>query len=268
MTDLPPPDLTESDHHRSLSMIDGAQEPVLALGRDYPQGFRVPLHAHNKTQLWFARRGVVLVSTEHGRWMIPPGHGLLIPAGLTHATEMISAVEMHSIYIDATVPGAHGPRVVEVTGLARSLIEALVEQETRPLSPRRARLVSELLLDEVGHLPERPLGLPFPADARLARLCRHFLAAPAATVGIDDWAGKLGMSRRSFTRFFRAETGVSFVTWRQQACLFASLPRLADGAPVTSVALDAGYENIAAFTTMFRRMLGSSPSLYLKNRAA
>ena len=74
------------------------------------------------------------------------------------------------------------------------------------------------------------------------------------------------MSRRSFTRFFRAETGLSFVTWRQQACLFASLPRLAEGQSVTTVALDAGYENIAAFTTMFRRMLGSSPSNYLKAR--
>ncbi len=63
---------------------------------------------------------------------------------------------------------------------------------------------------------------------------------------------------------FRNETGVSFVTWRQQACIFASLPRLADGESVTNVALDAGYENVAAFTTMFRRMLGSAPSHYLK----
>ncbi len=31
---------------------------------------------------------------------------------------------------------------------------------------------------------------------------------------------------------------------------------------MTNVALDAGYENIPAFTTMFRRMLGSSPRAY------
>lgn len=261
------PDLIETEHRQSLSWIDGAEDPVLALGRLYPAGFRVPVHSHNKTQLWYARRGVVLVSTADGRWMIPPGHGLLIPAGLEHATEMISAVEMQSIYVDASVAGAHGPRVVEVTRLAASLIEELVAVEARPLAPRRARLVTELLLDEVGHLPERPLGLPFPGHPRLASLCRRFLKSPTATVGIDDWARDMGMSRRSFTRLFRLETGVSFVTWRQQACLFASLPRLAEGETVTAVALDAGYENIAAFTTMFRRMLGSSPSTYLKNRA-
>ena len=62
----------------------------------------------------------------------------------------------------------------------------------------------------------------------------------------------------------RRETGLSLSTWRQQACLFAALPRLAGGEAVTSVALDLGYENVAAFTTMFRRMLGKAPRNYLK----
>lgn len=255
-------------HLESLSWIETTGDPVVALGRVYPAGYRVPAHSHTKTQLWGARRGVVLVSTAGGRWMIPPGHALLIPGGLEHSTEMISDVHMHSIYVDTAVAGASGPRVLEVTALADSLIMELVLSDEKPLSARRKRLIMELLLDEIGHLPERPLGLPFPGDARLARLCRHFLKSPAANAGIDDWARELAMSRRSFTRLFRAETGVSFVTWRQQACIFASLPRLVDGEPVTNVALDAGYENIAAFTTMFRRMLGSSPSTYLKSRAA
>ncbi len=260
---------TEVDdpHYASLDWIEVANEPVLALGRAYPAGFNVPEHSHRRTQLWFARRGVVLVSTSSGRWMIPPGHALVIPAGLQHAIDVISDVDMHSIYVHPPATGAGGPpRVVEVTTLARSLIAELVEADDRPLSPRRQGLVMELLLEEVANLPDKPLGLPVPDDERLARLCRDFLKAPSARASIDDWAARLGTSRRSFTRFFREETGVSFGTWRQQACLFASLPRLADGEPVTQVALEAGYENIAAFTTMFRRVLGSAPSHYRKAR--
>ncbi|OBZ92853.1 AraC family transcriptional regulator [Pararhizobium polonicum] len=260
--------LSEKEHFDSLSWIESAEDLVLALGRIYPAGFRVPAHSHGKTQLWSARRGVVVVSTAGGRWMLPPGHGLLIPAGLEHSTEMISEVHMHSIYVDPSLIDQHGPRVLEVTPLGGSLIEELVQSDEKQLTARRKRLIMELLLDEIGQLPERPLGLPFPGDPRLGRLCRHFLKSPDANAGIDDWARDLGMSRRSFTRLFRAETGVSFVTWRQQACIFASLPRLAEGEPITNVALDAGYENIAAFTTMFRRMLGSAPSSYLKSRAA
>ena len=72
------------------------------------------------------------------------------------------------------------------------------------------------------------------------------------------------MSRRTFTRIFRAETGMSFGEWRQQACLFAALPRLAAGESVTGLALDLGYESPAAFTSMFKRMLGAPPSRYLR----
>lgn len=258
-------DSIETDHHLSLDWIEGANEPVLALGRLYPAGLKVPAHSHSRTQLWYARRGVVLVSTGSGRWMIPPGHALVIPAGLDHATEMISDVDMHSIYVHPSVAAGEGAaRVVEVTALARCLIEELVSADDRPQSARRQWMVMELLLDEMAELPHKPLGLPFPGDRRLAALCRAFLDNPSATAGIDAWAAALGISRRSFTRHFRNETGISFGTWRQQASILASLPRLADGESVTSVALEAGYENIAAFTTMFRRMLGSTPSNYRK----
>ena len=40
------------------------------------------------------------------------------------------------------------------------------------------------------------------------------------------------------------------------------LPRLAAGERVTTIALDLGYESPAAFTTMFKRLLGVAPSRY------
>jgi AraC-like DNA-binding protein len=70
------------------------------------------------------------------------------------------------------------------------------------------------------------------------------------------------MNRRSFTRLFRRETGMSFAEWRQQACICAALPRLAAGESVTAVALDLGYESPAAFATMFKRLAGIPPSRY------
>jgi methylphosphotriester-DNA--protein-cysteine methyltransferase len=45
--------------------------------------------------------------------------------------------------------------------------------------------------------------------------------------------------------------------------LLAALPRLASGEPVTRVAFDLGYDSAAAFTTMFKRMLGAPPRFYL-----
>ena len=38
--------------------------------------------------------------------------------------------------------------------------------------------------------------------------------------------------------------------------------RLGSGAPVTQVALDLGYDSVSAFSAMFRRAAGASPSAY------
>ena len=46
------------------------------------------------------------------------------------------------------------------------------------------------------------------------------------------------------------------------------MPRLAAGEPVTTVAIDVGYENPAAFTLMFKRAFGSPPLTYLGLRSA
>jgi len=45
-----------------------------------------------------------------------------------------------------------------------------------------------------------------------------------------------------------------------------ALRRLAEGAPVTAVALDLGYATPSAFAYMFRRALGTPPSRFLPRR--
>jgi AraC-like DNA-binding protein/quercetin dioxygenase-like cupin family protein len=258
----------DDDHIRNLSWMEQSNADVLVHSSDIPHGYVVPLHSHRRAQFLCVFSGVVLVATDRGRWMIPPGHALLIPRGLEHSVEMYSDVRMRSVYIYSPEGRAAAlePAVLEVTDLAHHLITEAIRHQPVSEEPGRSDLVMALLLDEIGRLPERPLGLPFPAGGRLTGLCREFVERPSPTAKIDDWARRLNMSRRTFTRFFREETGVSFVTWRQQACIFACLPRLADGEAVTNVALEAGYESVPAFTTMFKRMLGSAPRAYLRNR--
>ena len=71
------------------------------------------------------------------------------------------------------------------------------------------------------------------------------------------------MSIRTFSRFFHTQTALGFAAWRQRACVVLALSRLAAGDAVTSIALDFGYDSPAAFSTMFRRLLGTPPSSYL-----
>lgn len=250
--------------------IAAARGAVFAVASDYPDRMTVPPHRHARDQLLHALSGVVLVSTATGRWIVPPEYALWIPAGCTHQVEMLGAVRMRSAYLRAgavQLPGG-APRVLAMNALTRTLLVEAMRIADEPAPPRRDALLAELLLIEISRLGEQPLVLPMPADARLMRLCLGFVAAPSARAPLDAWAARAGMSRRSLSRHFRRETGLTLDQWRQQACVFAALPRLIDGEPVTRLALDLGYESPAAFTTMFRRMLGRSPRAYSRTVAA
>ena len=253
-----------------VARIEAARGPVVGLARDYPEAAHVERHRHRRAQLLHALTGAVLVSTDLGRWMVPPDHAIWIPAGIDHSVDMLGAVSMRSIYVEPAAMAGPPARlgVLGMTRLMRSLVLEVVEQAEHDKDRERDRLLCALLLAELPRLSERPLALPIPADPRLAALCLDFMARPSARATIDRWARRAGMSRRSFTRAFQRQTGLSLQAWRQQAGLFAALPRLAEGAPVTAVAFDLGYSNVAAFSTMFRRRLGASPRHYLKSAAA
>jgi AraC-like DNA-binding protein len=120
-----------------------------------------------------------------------------------------------------------------------------------------------LIVEEIRRAPVLPLDIPIPADTRLAARCRAYLVRPSPHETIDDWCADLACSRRTFTRRFRAGTGISFAEWRRQAAIFAALPRLAAGESITTIAFDLGYESASAFATMFRRVTGMAPSRYL-----
>lgn len=259
---------TADDRASRLAHVEAATGLAVAFSHYYDDDEHVAEHKHRRAQLLHPSAGVVTVTTSAGRWMVPPGHALWIPAGVVHAVDTFGRVEMHSVYV---LPDAIDglPQHLHVTGmtpLMRSLLIEAINLRDQAETPR-ARFLLGAMLHEILELPERPLGLPFPSQRKLAELCREFLARPSAHLNIDHWADAAGLSRRSFTRIFRRETGLSLSTWRQQACLMAALPRLSSGEAVTAVALDLGYDSVPAFTTMFCRMMGTPPKTYLRNQA-
>jgi AraC-like DNA-binding protein len=73
-----------------------------------------------------------------------------------------------------------------------------------------------------------------------------------------------GAGKRTIERLFQKETGLTFGKWRQQLRLMQAMRLLAEGAKVTHAALEAGYSTPSAFISMFRKMLGTTPTSYFR----
>ena len=246
------------------SALEARLEPIVAVGNSYPAGHRHPTHRHRRNQVLYASTGVMVVETVQGTWVVPPQRAVWIPSGIDHEIRMIGDVSTRSVYLkDGVIEKASDRcQVLGVTALLGRLLTEAVDLPAGYESDERANHIMRLIILELRSTVELPLSVPIPANAKLKLKCRHFLAKPNSGGNIDEWAADLHMSRRAFTRLFRQETGMSLSEWRQQAIVVTALSRLASGEPVTVVALDCGYSNAGAFSSMFRRVTGTAPTHY------
>lgn len=238
--------------------------PVMGFADNYPAGFFDPLHSHERSQLSYSVSGVTSIITEESSFILPPRRAMWIPAGVLHEVHCRAPVSSCTLYIDPTLDRQPQQcRVFEVSDLVKALIFEVGHFATGyDLEGREGRIV-DLLLDEIKRMPNTPGELAMPRDRRLLRVCKALIDDPADQRDIDDWTKIAGMSRRTFTRLFREETGTGLAVWRQQVRLMAAVSRMADGQAITSVAFDVGYESPSAFSAMFHRVFGVAPSAYL-----
>jgi AraC-like DNA-binding protein/quercetin dioxygenase-like cupin family protein len=247
-----------------LKEIDEASSPITGRATDYPASWHIAPHAHNKHQLIYAVRGVMVVQADAGRWVVPPTRAIWMRAGMTHAIRCVGEVHMRSLLV-ATDAAPHllaDTQAVGVSPLLRELIRAAVEVRQPYASGTRDGRVMRLILDELRALPVLPLHLHVPSDPRLRTLCEQLQQQLDDSATLAEWAQRLAIDVKTIQRLFVKETGMTFGQWRQQARLLRALELLATGERVIDVALALGYESPSAFATMFRKQFDQTPSQF------
>lgn len=100
-------------------------------------------------------------------------------------------------------------------------------------------------------------------DARIMRAVTAIHAEPAKSWQLMELAGIAGLSRAGFARRFSETTGTSplnYVThWRMQ---IASKALRLSAEPIKHLAFRLGYASESTFSTVFRRVYGTSPSAH------
>jgi AraC-like DNA-binding protein len=227
-------------------------------------------HWHARAQFVYAVDGTMRVRTPRRVWIVPPSRAVWVPARTVHEIQMHGVVEMRSLYI-AGQAIADMPRSCTVLGVTPLLRELVVRAVALPPSydeESDAALLMRLLVAEIRRLPRCELDLPLPESKDLACLCERILDDLSTRRPCSFDARDLQTSPRTLYRRFLRETGITYARWKQQARLLESIRRLAEGTPVTRVALDLGYGSPSAFSTMFRRTLGVAPRAFIGQRCA
>ncbi len=238
---------------------------IVARRSSYPNRHHVTPHWHARAQFIFAVEGTMTVRTPRRAWIVPPSRALWVPSHTVHEIQMYGVVEMRSLYVNrgAAAGMPSSCVVLSVTALLRELVVRAVALPVRYDENGDEGLLMRLLMAEIRRLPQCALDLPLPASPDLTQLCERILEdlSKRRPCGLD--ATDMHTSTRTLYRRFLKETGITFARWKQQARLLEAIRRLAEGFPVTTVAMDLGYESASAFSTMFRRSLGVAPRAFI-----
>ena len=258
--------MSRKRHNGIFERSGDFKSAITTLIHDYPAGHVVPLHFHDRDQLVYASRGVMTVRTPNGTWVVPPHRAVWIPAEIPHTITMSGLVAMRTLYLKPRlVKGL--PRdccVINVSTLLKELILYACTVRTLRRSVKWQTHLVAVILHQLEAVQTIPLQLPHLSDPRLVRIAEILMSDPRDSRTLARLCKRTGAGKRSVERVFQQEIGMTFGKWRQQLRLMQGMRLLAEGAKVTHAALESGYSTPSAFTSMFRKALGTTPSSYFR----
>jgi len=245
---------TGTIHRRSTNRFGGARPD------------EAQWHAHDSGQFILVETGTSHLRTELGAWIIPARRVAWVPAGVRHASRpsgggsgwvIIPPLELSDLPGDVCV--------LRASALMLAALQRLTQLTSREGSMRG--LLWKVVAAEMSAAQPECLEVPMPTAPRLLKAAQSVLTSPRAAASLDQLAARAGMSRRSFSRHFRSQTGLPYARWKRAVIAQHALELVAAGHKVSSVALDVGYESVSAFIAMFRRQYGESPRQFLVDRS-
>jgi AraC-like DNA-binding protein len=219
-------------------------------------------HAHESGQFILVETGISHLRTELGAWIVPARSVAWVPPGVRHISRSSGAGSGWAVIPPVELRGLPG-RVCVLRASALMIASLQRLTQLNPGDGAKRRLLWRIVAAEMSEAQPEQLEIPMPTAPRMVKAAQSVLARPCAAASLDRLAARAGMSRRSFTRHFRSQTGLPYARWKRAVIAHHALELVAAGHKVSSVALDVGYASVSAFIAMFRRQYGESPRQFL-----
>ena len=243
----------------------GADEPaVRGYSVTHPPGVVLLPNEPGWNQLLYTASGAMTITVRTGMWTIPPHRALWLPDRARATVSNRSPVGVRSLYLSISLHALPDtPRAVSLPRFCRELLLHAVRCCPLDLDEPVDDALLTVLVDQLRRLPDAPLWLSRPIDRRAVDFAAAATEEPGS--GSEFLARRVGASRRTLERIFRAETGFSLGSWRRRANILGSLDWLAAGGTVTEAAMAVGYSTPSAYVAAFKRELGATPRAFLRS---
>ena len=251
----------------TLPQFDTVEPMIIVVSDEAPTERRdLRFHVHCRGQLTGLKKGIFTIGTEMGTWVVPTEYAIWIPPNTPHYGYSHGAVDSWSCYVSEPTCEdlPQQPCLVKVTGLLHEAIMRASHWKEGTMTDRELR-IAMVIIDELCAAQVEPFGLSMPKDPRLLRIAQSLLNEPSNKRSLQQWADWAGISVRSLSRKFVSETDYTFTAWRQRARLIRGLEMLTEGQSVTVVAFELGYESVSAFISVFKQVLGTTPTHYFSD---
>lgn len=242
-------------------MTDTGPSLLVTVRSDGDRGAVLTQHHHPEHLVSWSATATVTVRTGARDWLVPPTHGLWVPAGTSHSVEVLRQGRGYAVLLDvARCPITWAePTGVLITPLIRELIVYLDRHPHPDETRSHAEAVLLALLEPT---PSTTFHVPLPEDPRTRLIADGLIANPADGRDLAAWARAANASVRTITRLFANETGMTFAQWRAHVRIRAALTHLTQGSSVGATARAVGYRKAGAFSEAFHRITGQHPGIY------
>jgi len=105
--------------------------------------------------------------------------------------------------------------------------------------------------------------LPLATDGKIEKITSYLCNAYTRSISLDEIASLASMNPTAFCRYFKEHTGKTFKQYLIDLRVGYACKLLSAGTlNVSQIALESGFETVAHFNRLFRRLMGLTPTEY------
>lgn len=255
----------------------------------------VPWHWHREVELVLTQRGVAHCLVAGERLTLAAGEGVFIHSGAIHSFESPGVADIISILFMPEFIAPEGSAVFErcvapftATNRSHARLAAAVPWQADTLSDIMAlsatvlaggptaeldvhtivcRMWSRLFTHMEEIVPIARAAQSTLMYARLRRMIAYIERCFAERVTLADIAADASISKSEALRCFKRGVQTTPIDYLNRYRLgYARARLLATSAPITEIAVEAGFASTAYFDRVFRRSFGVPPAAYRRQR--